>query len=63
MVVVLNHEGTILGWVLVDLDDPGPKRLFHIAEKTGLRVEDLIELACVEKADRIDAGITAKDRV
>ena len=63
MAIVLNDEGTILGWVLVDLDDPGPKRLFHIAEKMGIRVEDLIELACVEKADRIDAEIATKGRV
>jgi hypothetical protein len=56
MAVVLNDEGTILGWYLVDLDDDGPKRLYHLSEKLGLNVEDLIDEAMKEKADRMEAA-------
>jgi predicted transcriptional regulator len=57
MAVELNDEGTILGWYMVDLDDDGPKRLYHLAEKLGLNVERLIDEAMREKADRMEFEI------
>ncbi len=57
MAIEVNDEGTILGWYMVDLDDDGPKRLYHLAEKLGLNVERLIDEAMREEADRMELDI------
>jgi hypothetical protein len=43
-----------LGWALLDLDDPIPKRALRIAQQRGIQVEDFIEEAVAEKLARMD---------
>ncbi len=48
-------ECEFLGWALLDLDDPIPKRALRIAEARGIQVENFIEEAIAEKLARIDS--------
>jgi hypothetical protein len=48
-----------LGWALLDLDDPIPKRALRIAEQRGIPVEDFIEEAIAEKLARMDEDSTS----
>lgn len=43
-----------LGWALLDLDDPIPKRALRIAQQRGIPVEEFIEEAIAEKLARMD---------
>ena len=61
MAVVVDDKGTILGWVLIDLDEPAAKRLYHAAEKMGIHVEQLIDTALQEKADQLDSELALGD--
>jgi hypothetical protein len=50
-------ECEFLGWALLDLDDPIPKRALRIAKARGIQVEAFIEEAVAEKLARIDAEV------
>jgi hypothetical protein len=42
-----------LGWALIDLDDPNPKRAYKLAHRLGVHVEEIIDEAIKEKMDRM----------
>jgi hypothetical protein len=47
------------GWVLIDLDDPIPKRAYVAANRLGIKIENFIDLALEEKLDRMKDAETA----
>jgi hypothetical protein len=49
-----HSECEFLGWALIALDDPVPKRALRIAQQRGIQVEDFIEEAIAEKLARLD---------
>ncbi len=54
------NDCEFLGWALLDLDDPVPKRALRIAQARGIQVEDFIEEAIAEKLARIDAEVESE---
>jgi hypothetical protein len=48
-----QDECEFLGWAMIDLDGPNPKRAYKLAHRLGVHVEDIIDEAIKEKMDRM----------
>jgi hypothetical protein len=57
-----SSDCEFLGWALLDLDDPLPKRALRIAQQRGIEVEDFIEEAIAEKLARMDEGAALESK-
>ena len=49
-----GHEMDFAGWVLIDLDDPVPRRALETARQMGIAVDEFIEMAVKEKLERME---------
>ena len=54
MAIPEQDEFEFLGWALVDLDAPIPKRAYKAAERLGIRIEDFIDEALKEKLEHME---------
>jgi hypothetical protein len=53
MAITEQDTYEFLGWAMIDLDDPNPKRAYKAAHRLGIKVEDLIDEAIKEKMDKM----------
>ena len=47
-------DDMLLGWTLIDLSDPAPRKAKAMAEQLGISVEEFIDQAIAEKVARFD---------